>query len=353
MSRKKDVRETAAETTHTAVDRGQAILEAAVEALSPLLDQAQDVAKDYVAPVAETAKDRLSPLADQARHTAVSKVAPLAATAAAGGAKLAHDAKEQLTPRVATLAGVAAPAVGIAKDKVNDDLVPQLVDLLRQAENHPALNEAGKRGRATAAALRGELELPEKKERSVAGTVAKAAAVTAVIGAVAVAVRQFLATKDDAWTAHQPSAAYVNEAQDDEAAGQDAADQAKATDPAAAEWVDRSQEQDLPTADAQPVEEPVAAADVDSEPDPDELMSAEGGPVAEAETTNEDLAVLNEYGEGSYVGEEPPSEFTIKGNERSMKFHTDDSAGYERTIADVWFNSVEAAEKAGFTRAQR
>ena len=63
--------------------------------------------------------------------------------------------------------------------------------------------------------------------------------------------------------------------------------------------------------------------------------------------------MLNEYGEGSYVGEEPPSDYTIKGNERSMKFHTGDSAGYERTIADVWFNSAEAAEKAGFTRAQR
>jgi hypothetical protein len=59
------------------------------------------------------------------------------------------------------------------------------------------------------------------------------------------------------------------------------------------------------------------------------------------------------YGEGSFNGENPPEEFTIKGNERSMKYHTPESPSYERTNADVWFNSAEAAERAGFTRSQR
>jgi len=59
------------------------------------------------------------------------------------------------------------------------------------------------------------------------------------------------------------------------------------------------------------------------------------------------------YGEGSYVGAEPPEGFDIKGNERSMKYHLQSSGGYERTITDVWFNSAEAAESAGFVRAQR
>ena len=36
-----------------------------------------------------------------------------------------------------------------------------------------------------------------------------------------------------------------------------------------------------------------------------------------------------------------------------MKYHVQESGGYERTNADVWFNSEEAAQAAGFTRAQR
>ena len=59
------------------------------------------------------------------------------------------------------------------------------------------------------------------------------------------------------------------------------------------------------------------------------------------------------YGEGSYVGAEPPEGYDIKGNERSMKYHVQGSGGYERTITDVWFSSTEAAESAGFVRAQR
>ncbi len=58
-------------------------------------------------------------------------------------------------------------------------------------------------------------------------------------------------------------------------------------------------------------------------------------------------------GEGVYVGGEPPEGFTIKGNERSMKYHVPESAGYSRTVAEVWFNSEEAAQNAGFVRAQR
>ena len=55
-----------------------------------------------------------------------------------------------------------------------------------------------------------------------------------------------------------------------------------------------------------------------------------------------------EFGEGSFVGENPPAGFDIKGNKDSMKFHTTESQWYEQTVAEVWFNSTEAAEKAGF-----
>jgi large subunit ribosomal protein L4 len=55
---------------------------------------------------------------------------------------------------------------------------------------------------------------------------------------------------------------------------------------------------------------------------------------------------------GSYVGTEPPNGYDIKGNEDSMKYHTPESPYYTQTVAETWFNSVEAAEAAGFTAAK-
>ena len=49
--------------------------------------------------------------------------------------------------------------------------------------------------------------------------------------------------------------------------------------------------------------------------------------------------------------EEAPDGFPIKGNEDSMKFHEPDGQWFGQTIAEVWFDSVESAEAAGFTRA--
>ena len=57
------------------------------------------------------------------------------------------------------------------------------------------------------------------------------------------------------------------------------------------------------------------------------------------------------YGEGSFVGENPPEGFEIKAKLSSKKFHTPQSTWYKRTLADVWFNSAEAASAAGFTDA--
>jgi hypothetical protein len=57
--------------------------------------------------------------------------------------------------------------------------------------------------------------------------------------------------------------------------------------------------------------------------------------------------------EGSYVGSEPPEGFVIKGNPRSKKYHLPGSPSYERTIAEVWFDTEEHAEAAGFTKPRR
>jgi large subunit ribosomal protein L17 len=58
------------------------------------------------------------------------------------------------------------------------------------------------------------------------------------------------------------------------------------------------------------------------------------------------------YGEGSHAPLDDPAEvpegFPVKGNADSMKYHTPESPYYDRTVAEVWFASTEAAEAAGF-----
>jgi large subunit ribosomal protein L17 len=72
---------------------------------------------------------------------------------------------------------------------------------------------------------------------------------------------------------------------------------------------------------------------------------------AATEAPAADAATEAPYGEDSYRGENPPEGFDIKGNEDSMKFHAPESPWYGRTVAEVWFRTAEAAEKAGFVNA--
>ncbi len=60
------------------------------------------------------------------------------------------------------------------------------------------------------------------------------------------------------------------------------------------------------------------------------------------------------YGAGSAAPLESgdaPEGYAIKGNTTSMKYHQPDGQWYEQTVAEVWFDSVDAAERAGFVEA--
>jgi large subunit ribosomal protein L4 len=70
-----------------------------------------------------------------------------------------------------------------------------------------------------------------------------------------------------------------------------------------------------------------------------------------AEAEKPEKAAKSPYGKHSYVGDNPPAGFDIKGNADSMKFHTPTSPWYGRTIAEVWFETEAAAVKAGFVNA--
>jgi large subunit ribosomal protein L17 len=83
-------------------------------------------------------------------------------------------------------------------------------------------------------------------------------------------------------------------------------------------------------------------------------------PATEVEGVDEEVFDETEGGfAGKYAGSHVPLEdesqapegFPIKGNEDSMKFHEPDGQWFEQTVAEVWFDSVESAEAAGFTRA--
>jgi large subunit ribosomal protein L17 len=119
-----------------------------------------------------------------------------------------------------------------------------------------------------------------------------------------------------------------------------------------------------------PVEEAPAesAADVETvEKAPAE--TTEGAPVEEAadvETVVEVEGVDNDVFEeteggtsGKYAGSSVPLEnadkapegFPIKGNEGAMKYHTPDGQWFDQTTAEVWFDTEESAQAAGFTKA--
>lgn len=266
----KDLRKAAAETTQAAAERGADLVHEAIARLQPLVEQAGE------------------------------KVGPLAHEAKVRTADFASKTLDQLQPTLNEALDKVTPAVDAARTKVQTDLLPKLQELLHEAAEHPAV---------VAAVEPLTVEKPRKKSKL--KTAAKVIAVGALLAGAAAAIKQFLSSKDDGWTAHEPSRAYINTTDN--------------------------------FAEAQAAEEEAEEAAKD--------MVDEGSPVSadspESESTDPN------YGDGAYVGDEPPAGFIIKGNERSMKYHMPGTGGFERTIPDVWFNSEDAAQAAGFVRAQR
>ncbi len=80
----------------------------------------------------------------------------------------------------------------------------------------------------------------------------------------------------------------------------------------------------------------------------DRANDADGENVAEGETAG---VVAGPY-PGSALpaadGSAPHRDYIVKGNSRSLLYHTDESPYFSRTKAGVWFRSAEEAENAGF-----
>ncbi len=382
---------------HTAADRLAPLAQSAADRLGPLAHSAADrvaplahSASEWATPLAQSAADRVTPYAHQAAEAVspyAERIAPLAGSAKQRGAKVAHDAVEKFGPVLDEALDRVGPAIESARDRVSDDLLPKLTAALGAAAGAPVVAEAVQRGQATLAAARGELSLPEPKKK---GRWLKRLAVIAALGGIAfVLARKFLGSKDSDWQAARPSTPYTppkptsapapspvvsEDAASEDAASEesaplgDAGDDPQGGESAHADYIEANGEAEpeqpaeggVAEAEAQPVAEVEAltGADVVTELAEDGLISEEDGLNSEDGDSPEDGvapdADRSKYsGEGVYVGSEPPEGYTIKGNERSMKYHLPESSGYVRTIAEVWFNSEEAAQAAGFIRAQR
>jgi hypothetical protein len=276
---------------------------------------------------------------------------------------VAHDAVEKLGPVLDEALEKVPPAVEAARGMVSDEIVPKLTKALAAAAGTTA----------AVAASKGELELAEEKKKG--RWLKRLAIVAAIAGVAVVVVRKFLGRRDDDWQAARPTTPYApsRPAGPTATAGSSGgAATAPVVDGISAEAGDDPQGglsahlvnldadgaavPDQPAEGGDMDESSVATSTLDQAP-------AEAAAVGEtpAEPTAEETLVEappqvanSKYqGEGVYVGHEPPEGFTIKGNERSMKYHVPESAGYGRTVAEVWFNSEEAAQQAGFVRAQR
>lgn len=359
------------------------LIHSAADRVGPLAQSAADA----VAPLAQAATDRLAPYASQASE----RITPLGNSARERGAHVAQGAAAKLGHRLDQARIRMSPTVETARDRVNAEVLPKITGAVGAAVASPVAVETVRRGKAAVAAAKGEVVLSEETPKR--RWIGKTLAVLGVAVGVGVAVKKILSSKDSEWQAAKPSAPYA--APEPAAAGSwsDATDSTLGA--AGSGSIQQSTESgstfgSVPTAspssngDVSGVEsvdpDPVvgdtsAGLDSDASDDPDTPESAHevyaeanasDDDVPEAEDSATDPAPVGEpaadaegagepvhyEGEGAYVGDEPPEGFTIKGNERSKKYHLPDSPGYVPTQAEVWFNSEEAAQQAGFEKAQ-
>jgi gas vesicle protein len=329
--------------THTAVEYLTPYVEQALRDGGELADQTyarvRPVLKDariFGARLAADTFDKVHPVIDDA----LDRVSP-AVDATVKRVKPAVDDVLQMIP----------PTVDRAREAVQEDFLPKLAELLSELARQPLAREL--KVAAATAALSKELRKASKPKRSGWKTFGKILLAGAALGAVAVAIRKLLADPSTGWESHVPSTAYVADPVSDvvddvkDKAADVAKDVSEKVEDAAAKAADvvedvKDDVTDAAVDVADAAKETTADIEVKLDKLADEAEGGDASPLADSP-----------YGAGSYVGDEPPEGYSIKGNDRSMKYHVPGSAAYERTIAEVWFNTEDAAREAGFVRAQR
>jgi Family of unknown function (DUF5324) len=154
----------------TAKERAESASHTLGQKVGPVVSSAKDKAKPYAekavergATAASAAVDKVSPVVDEALH----KVGPATT-----------DAAEK------------------ARERFNDDVLPKITGALvaLAAAAEPVVEETSKRGKATKAALKGEIEAPKKTHR-----LRKVVIALGFSAMAAAAVKRFLTPKEPAW----------------------------------------------------------------------------------------------------------------------------------------------------------
>lgn len=119
----------------------------------------------------ETAKDKVRPLAESAVGSARDRMTPYAEKAVERGAAVAHAAVGKAGPVIDDALSKVGPATEHAaeraRERFNDDVLPKVTAALATlaAAAEPVIEESSRRGKATKAALRGEIEVPKKSHK--------------------------------------------------------------------------------------------------------------------------------------------------------------------------------------------
>lgn len=148
-------------------------------------------------------KDQLAPHVE----SAVAKAGPALAEAREKAAPAFADAREKASPYVAGAREKAAPYVADAKDKWQTGVLPALTAAAVAADEATAdyREEAVRRGAATAAALKGEIEAPAPKKK---GRKRKILLLLGLGGIAFAAVRKLTSQDSQTWeTSYQPTPA--------------------------------------------------------------------------------------------------------------------------------------------------
>ncbi|TCC52943.1 hypothetical protein E0H75_04145 [Kribbella capetownensis] len=167
-----------------------------------------ETAKGRVKPLAESASEKIGPAVGQVREhlgpavgTAREKVSPYAEKAVERGAHYAGVAVEKASPVIDDALAKVGPATEQAAEKArerfNDDVLPKVTAALASlaAAAEPVVQETSRRGRATKAALNGEIDAPKKKSHRLRKVV-----LFLGFGALAAAaVKKLLTPPEPAW----------------------------------------------------------------------------------------------------------------------------------------------------------
>lgn len=322
------------------VEDAHHFVEDAQHRIAPLAEQA----RERIAPFAEQARERITPFTDQAKERAghaqevlapyvtdaqaritdaQARISPVAHEAKIRSAVGARGTLDNLAPRLEHALLAVGPLAEEAAHRLHDDVVPRATRFLdKAAEVQPPMSRRQRRKAAKVA--RAHAKALARQESSGGNAWKVLLILTGLIGLGVLIAKKLATPKQDAWQNYQPTAPAPAPARPQPAAEE--------TAPVA----EPEEGNELPA--------DIAAAEVS--------MIGEGGAVTEADSTLS-TDTSTSYGEGSFVGTQPPAEYSIKGNPRSMKYHVPGSDSFDRTITDVWFSTEDAAKAAGFTKATR